>query len=177
MIYTFAQVGIGIKAGIGTGNIYISQDEIEGELRGDNVLGYEAGAYLLFQKNIVYFRPEALYLFRQGELNDIDKSKISYHRIEVPLIFGIELPGPLAIEGGPTFHHILKVDQAYNNDLTIQKNGVGYRIGPALRFGRLSIYANYEGLAFSGGDGTKLKEPYRLNFGVQIGLGHNGNLD
>lgn len=166
-----AQVTAGIKAGGGTGNLRIDQENLEGVISGESIVGLEFGAFLDIDLNGLYVRPEALYLYRYGTVTYDESSNISIHRVQFPIMIGIQLVGPLAIEGGPTYSRILRVDHSFEENITLQKNGFGYRVGPVLRFNRLLIYTNYEGNVISTGSGSRLEEPFRLNFGIGLKLG------
>ncbi|MCB0396286.1 MAG: hypothetical protein KDD36_06520 [Flavobacteriales bacterium] len=161
----------GVKVGGGNGNLRIEYDKPEDIVKGENINGIEAGLFLQLDLNGLYVRPEALYLNRLGTVNHTDNSPISIHRIQFPVIVGLHLLGPLSIEGGPAYNHILEINHELGNDVRIRRDGLGYRIGPVLHFNRVMLYANYEGQVISLGTGSRLSEPSRLNFGVGLALG------
>ncbi|MCB0429557.1 MAG: outer membrane beta-barrel protein [Flavobacteriales bacterium] len=170
-----AQSGLGIKAGAGNGNIRLQYDSFKDFISGNQITGMEAGLFYRLDMNGIYLQPEALYLFRTGTVNNDNNAHITLHRIQFPVMVGLHLLGPLSVEGGPTYNRIFAVDHDLNNNLSIRKDGVGYKVGPALRIHRLMLYAHYEGLVLSPGSGAKLSEPNRLTFGIGWMLGRHSS--
>lgn len=169
---SFSQINLGIKAGFNTGNFTLDDEGFEEIISGDNIMGFESGLYLEMWANNLYFRPEALYSYRYGEINrNSANSTLSIHRIELPLMVGVQFLGPLSIEAGPTYHHLVYVDDSFQEDISIRQSAFGYRIGPAFVLGRFRAFANFQGYAFSAGSGTEYAEPYRINAGIGLTFG------
>ena len=104
--FTFAQAGssFGIKGGLNynaNGDYFESIGEtVEDPSRN---IGYHIG---LFGKigNTLYFRPEVVYTTTKSEY---DSGDFDMKKIDVPLLVGIKLLGPLSVFGGPSLQYIL----------------------------------------------------------------------
>ncbi len=171
-LFGFSQVNLGVKVGYGVGNVKIESNDFNQLIRGENIQGYEVGTFVNFQWDRFYIRPELLFQYKEGKVQGGQASELEINRFAVPVIAGIRILGPLWIEGGPTYHHTFSINSSFNQNIDVQRSGIGYRIGPNLQLGRLNIFVNYEGLAYTTGDGqNRLDEPFRINGGIGIVLG------
>ena len=109
---------------------------------GDEKIGYHFGAYYDINFSRLYLRPEVVYTKTKSEYgsSDYDQSKI-----DVPVLLGVKVVGPLSIFGGPSFQYILDNDledatiSDVENDIT-----VGFNFGAALKFGNIGLDVRYE---------------------------------
>lgn len=180
----------GLAGGLSMGAVEIEDidDEFESGIEGESVFGYEAGIFARLGLGPLYVRPQLMYRFQSGQVSyqvsteGERKQVFRAHRIQVPLMFGLHLVGPLAIEAGPAYNYLFSVTEDYgDNDINISRNSIGYRVGPALNFDNWMFFANYEGMFNSGGadgaDGADFREPYRIIFGLGIALGDDASDD
>ena len=142
--FTFAQAGssFGIKGGLNynaNGDYFESIGEtVEDPTRN---IGYHVG---LFGKigNTLYFRPELVYTSTKSEY---DSGNFDMKKIDVPLLVGIKILGPLSIFGGPSLQYILDSEfdgvsiENINNEFT-----VGLNFGAAINFNNFGIDLRYE---------------------------------
>lgn len=163
-----AQLNLGVKAGVGTGNMKIDNAYFEGVLNGDNIVSTHAGLFLQYDFDGIFIRPEALYMFSSGMVGNQESYQVDIHRLKFPIMGGFRFVGPLYLEAGPYYDRILEFDGSYPSDIDFRENGFGYRIGPSLQFEKLMLFANYEGLILTTGSGNEYKEPYRINLGAGI---------
>jgi hypothetical protein len=187
---TRAQIGFsgGVLGGISLGNVNVEGTgaPFNGDITGDNIYGFEAGLYAKLRLAPFYIRPELLYDYRNGQVtyydnqsNDPHKSDFSVHKIQVPLLFGLHIIGPLNIELGPVYNYLLTVTDTYNsNDVNMGRNGLGWRAGVAAEFGGLLLGFSYQGTTYTqGSDNASFREPHKLILGVGIRLGGAGDTD
>lgn len=141
---TFAQSGsgFGIKGGLnyGANGDYFESTEAAAKEPGRNV-GYHLGVFGKLGDKI-YFRPEIVYTKTKS---DYDGDKFDMSKLDVPLLVGINVIGPVNVFAGPAFQYILNSDfagisiESVDNDFT-----VGLNIGAGLTFGKLGVDLRYE---------------------------------
>lgn len=143
-VLTFAQSGsgFGIKGGVnyaGNGDFFNSAENAFQSP--DKNVGYHVG---IFGKlgNKVYLRPELVYTSTSSEY---DEGDLKINKLDVPVLVGLNVIGPLNIFAGPAFEYIInsKFDDVtvdtIENDFT-----VGLNIGAGVSFGKLGIEVRYE---------------------------------
>ncbi|RXG28311.1 porin family protein [Leeuwenhoekiella marinoflava] len=134
--------GFGIKAGLnygGTGDISDSASRAYQDPSSD--IGYHVGVFGRTGEKL-YLRPELVYTKLNSTYEDND---FSMQKLDLPVLVGYEVIGPLSIFAGPAFQYIL--DTKYDgitlgdvkNDFT-----VGLNIGAGLALGKLGIDLRYE---------------------------------
>ena len=183
-----AQAGIsaGLMGGVTMGSVKIDQTgtAFTDALKGNNVYGFEAGIYAKLRLSLLYLRPELLYDFRNGEVTYYDqntgsdqKATFSAHKIELPVLIGVNLIGPLNIEAGSVYNYLLTVTDQYNNNrVDLGRNGLGYRFGANVELGGILLGLNYQGTAYtSGSNNASLSEPFKIIFSLGIRLGGIGS--
>lgn len=175
----------GIILGASTGAVEI-EDIGQGftdVIQGKNIYGVEIGPFANVKLGPFYVRPELLYNFRRGEvvykdMIEENERNVSFnmHRLEVPVLIGLYVLGPLAIEVGPVYNYAFAVTESYNaNEVQIGRNGVGYRAGVTLDVSSLILNVSYEGVTYyATTNRAKIREPYKLIFGIGIRLNGGG---
>ncbi|MFT6796934.1 MAG: hypothetical protein ACJART_002081 [Maribacter sp.] len=134
--------GFGIKGGInyaGNGDFFNSaENALESP---DKNVGYHVG---IFGKlgNKIYVRPELVYT---STTSGYSKGDLKINKMDVPVLVGFKVIGPLNIFAGPAFQYILnsKFDGVtidnIENDFT-----VGLNIGAGVSFGKFGLDVRYE---------------------------------
>jgi len=155
--------GFGIKAGLnygGTGDISDSAENAYQDPSSD--IGYHVGVFGRTGEKL-FLRPELVYTKLTTDYGAFD---YNLDKIDLPLLLGVDILGPLNIKAGPSFQYItnneiengsFKISDV-ENDLT-----VGYQLGAGLNLGNLGIDVRYEG-AFT--DNTAFREEASNNFGI-----------
>jgi hypothetical protein len=170
----------GLLGGVSMGAVEVDDldEAFSGAIEGDNIYGFEAGIYAKLLINPFYVRPALLYNYRNGEVTYRETSgsqttRFSQHKLEVPVLLGLHIIGPLNVEAGPVYNYVLAVTEDYNtNEVDVGRNGFGYRVGVIGEFGGLLLGLSYQGAAYSSGSGNAtLHEPYKIILGVGIRLG------
>ncbi|MBT8185145.1 MAG: PorT family protein [Eudoraea sp.] len=143
-IAAFAQKGpgIGIKGGLNynaNGNYFESAEDAANNP--DRNIGYHIGFYGKLG-NRLYFRPEVIYTKTKSDYNG---DKFDMSKLDLPLLVGLKVIGPVHVFAGPAFQYILdsefdgiSVDRI-ENDFT-----VGLHIGAGVNLGKLGIDLRYE---------------------------------
>ena len=134
--------GFGIKAGLNynkNGDLIGSvgdsgQDIVEGA---EGKTGYHVGFWGKLDFPKVYLRPELVYTKTKSSY-DVDGNSQDYDisKLDLPVLLGIKIVGPLHVFAGPAFQYTLKNDledlevNDVKNDFTVGLNtGVGVNIG------------------------------------------------
>lgn len=112
------------------------------EERGDAKIGYHLGAYYKISLGKLYLRPEIVYTKTQSEYNSnvYDMSKI-----DVPVLLGLKVFGPVSIFAGPSFQYTLD-NELENATISDVKNNItaGLNVGAGVEFGNIGVDVRYE---------------------------------
>lgn len=134
--------GFGLKGGInyaGNGDFFNSAENAVQSP--DKNMGYHVGVFGKLG-NKVYLRPELVYTSTTSGYNEGD---LKLNKLDVPVLVGLNVIGPLNIFAGPAFQYILnsKFDGVtidnIENDFT-----VGLNIGAGVSFGKFGLDLRYE---------------------------------
>lgn len=147
-----AQNGFGIKGGLNyadNGEITYTdvtgagQDILEG---GESKMGYHFGVF--YQANLLGFflRPELVYTttkstyqFNQQE-SDYDVSKI-----DLPILVGTKVFGPVKLFAGPSLQYIVKNDfEGFELGDVAEEFTIGAQLGAGIQLGKLGLDVRYE---------------------------------
>lgn len=144
--------GFGIKAGLNynqNGDLSFRQVQDAGEdlISGsDGKVGYHIGFFGKLDFPKIYLRPELIYTKTKssydvdGATNDYDISKL-----DLPVLLGYKIIGPLSVFAGPAFQYTLNNDleglevEDVKNDFT-----VGAQFGVAVSLGNIGVDVRYE---------------------------------
>ena len=151
LFYANAQSGFGIKAGLsynsnGELSEFINETGNIIEKEGKGKAGYNVGIFGKLALGPVYLRPELVYTKTTSEYA-LNSKVVDYKiaRLDMPVLVGIKLIGPLSIFAGPAFQYTLTNDfkdieyDRIDNDFT-----VGFNFGAGLEFGKFGIDVRYE---------------------------------
>lgn len=186
---TMAQSGLGVKAGVNYGdNGEISytdittagEDIMEG---GDSKVGYHFGLFYRADLGGFFLRPELLYT-RTKSSYDYNDSEAEYQvsKLDLPILLGLDVLGPLNIFAGPSLQYILQNDFEgvtlgdVENEFT-----VGAQFGVGIKLGSVGLDVRYERslkenearvLDLSGGNGLQRVDtrPNQLIFSLSLSL-------
>ncbi|MFK7814154.1 MAG: porin family protein [Maribacter sp.] len=144
-ISAFAQKdsGFGIKGGLnynGNGNYFESVGDAASEP--DKNIGFHAGVFGKIKLGPLYVRPELVYTQTKS---DYDAGALDISKLDLPVLVGIKVIGPLHIFAGPAFQYILNSEfdgigiNEIENDFS-----VGAHLGIGVNLGKLGIDVRYE---------------------------------
>lgn len=143
--------GFGVKAGLSynkNGDLISSvgdggQDIVEGA---SGKAGYHFGFWGKLDFPKIYLRPELVYSKTKSSYDiDDDSQDYDVSKLDMPVLLGYKLIGPLHIFAGPAFQYTLKNDlegltvEDVENDFT-----VGLNAGVGVNLGRLGLDVRYE---------------------------------
>tara|TARA_R110002012_G_scaffold19465_9_gene70317 strand:- start:14136 stop:14747 length:612 start_codon:yes stop_codon:yes gene_type:complete len=143
--------GFGVKAGLSynkNGDLISSvgdggQDIVEGA---SGKAGYHFGFWGKLDFPKIYLRPELVYSKTKSSYDiDGDSQDYDVSKLDMPVLLGYKLIGPLHIFAGPAFQYTLKNDlegltvEDVENDFT-----VGLNAGVGVNLGNLGLDVRYE---------------------------------
>jgi hypothetical protein len=172
----------GIMGGISTGSVKITDipNSAANSIEGKDIMGYEIGLYMKLNAGPFYAKPELLMDHRTGEVDVQSETEATeavnfkMNRLEIPVMFGLELLGPVAIEAGPVYNKVLSVTESFNDEaVSIKQGGLGYRIGGVVELGRVALSVHYQGLKINSSESSQsdFQLPSELIFGLGVQLG------
>lgn len=134
--------GFGIKAGLNytaNGNYFESAEA--NAKHPDRNVGFHVGLYGKIGTRI-YFKPEVVYTQTKSDYN---KDALKIQKIDVPLLLGVKILGPVSVFAGPSVQYIL--DSKFKD--TTLKNledefTIGGNFGIALNFNGFGVDLRYE---------------------------------
>ncbi|MGS0524513.1 porin family protein [Zobellia nedashkovskayae] len=136
-------VEIGVKAGLNysaNGDYFESIGDAAKDP--DRNIGYHVGLFSKIDLNRLYLRPELVYTKTKSDYNG-DKFDIS--KLDLPLLVGIKVIGPLHVFAGPSFQYILDTEfDGISIDDIENDFSVGANIGAGVDLGKLGIDIRYE---------------------------------
>ncbi|PQV49035.1 outer membrane protein with beta-barrel domain [Jejuia pallidilutea] len=143
--------GFGLKGGLNySGNGDYFESIGSNAENPDRNIGYHVGVFGKIGKDI-YLRPELVYTKTKSDYNS-DAFEMS--KLDLPVLVGIKVIGPISVFGGPSFQYIL--DSEFNNiNINDIENdfSVGLNFGIGLNLNKLGIDLRYE-RGFSNNEAT-----------------------
>jgi len=145
--------GFGIKGGLNyNANGKYFESISDNSKNPDRNVGYHIG---VFGKvgNQIYFKPELVYTSTKS---DYDDDSFKMQKLDLPMLVGVKVLGPVSVFGGPSFQYILDTEfdgitiGDVENDFT-----VGLNFGIGLNLNKLGIDLRYE-RGFSDNEATFL---------------------
>ena len=151
----YSQGNLGISFGLSDDsfgsieNISSTIDNYDLDLK--NATGFQFGVYTEIDLITFYIRPELNFIFskaNQGSAllsGDILKHNLKSSEIQVPIIFGYNILGPLSIFGGPSFKYNLKTSSdIFNLEDIKDKYILSLLLGSRIKMRSLGIDLRYE---------------------------------
>ena len=154
----FAQVDFGLKGGVNynfTGDLSQAFQETGDNAvdvittGADNKAGFHLGLWTRINFSGLYIRPELVYTELNSSYNnsfeDIN-TDFKTKKIDIPVLLGAKVIGPLHIFGGPSFQYVTKSNFSQDEFTNIKTKDftAGLQLGLGLEFGRLGIDARWE---------------------------------
>ncbi len=148
--YSQSNSGFGIKAGLNynqNGDLVASVgDAAENIVQGsDGKVGYHVGIFGKLAFSRLYLRPELIYTKTQSSYNLDGGTKYDISKLDLPVLLGAKIIGPLHVFAGPAFQYMLSNDLEDFNINDAEKDfTVGLHIGAGVDLGRLGLDVRYE---------------------------------
>jgi hypothetical protein len=153
----------------------------------DSKAGYHFGLWAKIDVLGLYIRPELVYT----QLNNTYSNTVQgvntdfkTKKIDIPILIGGKVIGPLHVFAGPSFQYITNSDFSQNDFTNIKKKDftAGMQIGAGLDFGKLGIDVRWEKGFSNDVDGefanTNINvdnRPNQIIFGLSYKFNDNGN--
>ena len=141
----FAQLSFGVKGGVNYdsfGDLIPTDFSLE-NFQFDAKTGFHIGVYGNLDLLTFYLRPELQFSQSVSQLND--NETIALNKLEVPVLFGYKILGPLSIFAGPSFQYILKEKGTDVNLGELKEDfTVGLQLGTRLKLGRFGLGIRFE---------------------------------
>ena len=144
---SYAQIDWGIKGGLNfnsNGDIIREIDGIiEDGSKSDSKIGYHLGVFLTTKGSSSYYlRPELIYTKTKSEY---EEGNFDMSKIDLPILLGFKIIGPISIFAGPSLQYILDTDLEGFSLSDVEKNfTIGLNIGTAVQLGNLGLDLRYE---------------------------------
>ena len=167
-----AQSGFGIKAGLSynsNGEFKEFSNEVTNIYKneGSGKSGFNVGFYGKLNLGPIYLRPELVYTktTSEYELNSGSTEDYKISKLDMPVLVGIKVIGPLNVFAGPAFQYYLDNDLKGLNFNDIENEfSVGINIGASIELGRLGLDVRYErGLSENEANWSNAVETFTLD--------------
>ncbi len=167
-----AQSDFGIKGGLSyntNGDLKEFTTEVTDIYKneGKGKSGFNVGFYGKLDLGAIYIRPELVYTktTSEYELNTGNTEDYKISKIDVPVLVGFKLIGPLNVFAGPAFQYYLENDLKGIQISDVENDfSVGVNIGLSVEIGRFGIDARYErGLSENEANWTNAGETFTLD--------------
>lgn len=143
--------GFGIKGGLNynqNGDLTIESvgNTAEDIIRGsDGKVGYHVGLFGKVAFSRLYIRPELIYTKTQSFYDVDNGSEYDISKLDLPVLLGAEIIGPLHVFAGPAFQYMLSNDLEDFSINDAEKDfTVGLHLGLGVNLGRLGLDVRYE---------------------------------
>ena len=143
--------GFGIKAGVNynqNGDLRLdavgdaAEDIVQGS---DGKVGYNVGIFGKIAFSRLYLRPELIYTKTQSAYNLDGGTKYDISKLDLPVLLGAKIIGPLHVFAGPAFQYMMSNDLENFSINDAEKDfTVGLHIGAGVDLGRLGLDVRYE---------------------------------
>ena len=135
--------GFGITGGLnynGNGDYIESASDVV--RTPDKNIGYHAGIYGKIKILRLYVRPELVYTQTKSDYEDVS---FDMSKLDMPILVGAKIVGPLHIFVGPSFQYILNSEfDGISIDEIENDFSVGAQFGVGVNLGKLGIDIRYE---------------------------------
>ena len=141
----------GIKGGLNfgtTGDITTISNQ---SFSGENRVGYHIGLLGQFKFSGIFLQPEFVFTQLTSEFESGIDANYNASQLDIPVLVGFDIAGPINIKAGPAFQLQLSNDfEGASIAVSDPENSftLGYQLGVGLQLGRLGIDLRYES-AFS----------------------------
>jgi hypothetical protein len=175
----------GITAGVSTASVKVSNigNSFINTINGNNIMGFEGGLFERINLGPFFIKPMLLLGYQGGTASYYDaegnfnNEKFDYGNIEVPLMFGLKILGPIRIEVGPVYNWIYTTQFNNDNSITVNPNGLGYRAGANIELGMVNLGVAYQGVTNKADNNTTttFESPNELIFSLALCFGGGEN--
>lgn len=110
-----------------------------------SVTGYHGGVWAKLNLSEFFIKSELLYSKIENEFSGISTYTLTTKKIDIPVVLGMKILGPLYVFAGPDFQYILAEDfSVANTEVTYDDFTTGLHIGVGIEFDRLALDLRWE---------------------------------
>ena len=107
----------------------------------DQNIGYHVGVFGKIG-NKIYLRPELVYTATKSDYNN---DEFNVKKIDLPILVGLRVIGPVSVFAGPSMQYILDTDfRGIDIDNVRDEFSVGLNFGIGINFNKIGIDLRYE---------------------------------
>ena len=140
-----SQVTYGIKIGVNFDNIgdIKSTSSLKNQVETATIASAHIGMYAQLKVVDLYIRPELQISQNKSDILSLDQIEIN--KVEIPILIGYNIFGPISIFTGPIFQNIISIKSKslnfgnYTNNFTM-----GLQIGSRIDFGKFGLGFRFE---------------------------------
>lgn len=116
-----------------------------------SVAGYHGGVWVRLNFSDIFLKSELLYTKYENEFTIITTENLVTKKIDIPIVLGMKILGPLYVFAGPDFQYILAEDFSVSNtDVNYDDFTTGLHLGIGVEFDRIALDLRWDkGLAES----------------------------
>ncbi|MCC7521136.1 MAG: PorT family protein [Flavobacteriaceae bacterium] len=137
----------GLQGGL---NYNFSGDLNELQTVGDNIIhgaqssiGYHGGLWLKMNYTDIFLKGEVLYTQYKTEFENDEA--MTTKKIDVPIVVGMKILGPVYVFAGPDFQYVLAEDFSLDNtDVEFDDFTLGLHLGAGVEFGKVSFDVRWD---------------------------------
>ncbi len=176
--YSQSKFNLGLTLGISSSTVEVSEigNTFTNTIKGNNIVGVEGGLFARYNMNPLFLKGMFLIAYSGGlstfrnDDGTFNKSKFATGKLELPLLIGLKIIGPLRVEAGPVINWVFSETHDADKSIKIRKVGAGYRIGANVEFGILNLGLAFQGLKNSSNDNSTAtySRPSELIFSLGI---------
>jgi hypothetical protein len=147
-----AQIQFGIKAGVNYNSDSFSNVTNDVFSGAKSKTGYHLGVWTKAKFLGIYLRPELVYTQLKNEVtyNNLPSpqktTSYTFHKIDVPVLFGKKILGFANVFAGPSFQYILSSNFGLSEitNVKIKDFSMGLQFGAGVDIGRLGVDVRWE---------------------------------
>ncbi len=141
----YGQINYGIKIGLNFDNIgdIKSTSSFKNQVETASIASAHIGMYAELKIIDLYIRPEVQ--ISQNKSNILSSDQIEINKVEIPILIGYNIFGPISVFTGPIFQNIISIKSKslnfgnYTNNFTM-----GLQIGSRINFGKFGLGFRFE---------------------------------
>lgn len=141
----YCQLDYGIKVGVNFDNVgdIKSTSSLKNGIETASIASAHIGMYTQLKIVDFYIRPEVQ--ISQNKSNLVSLDQIEINKIEIPILIGYDVFGPISIFTGPIFQNIISIKSKslnfgnYTNSFTM-----GLQIGSRIKLGKFGLGFRFE---------------------------------
>ena len=141
----YSQINYGIKIGLNFDNIgeIKSTSSFQNQIETASIASAHIGMYAQLKIIDLYIRPELQ--ISQNKSNILSLDQIEINKVEIPILVGYNIFGPISVFAGPIFQNIISIKSKslnfgnYTNNFTM-----GLQIGARIDLGKFGLGFRFE---------------------------------